>query len=69
VAINRRAGELTISFGGDTDQAMQFACSVPDFALKGQFADMVKLDLHALEQELGFAVDRPAGMWRRLARR
>jgi hypothetical protein len=31
---------------------MQFAC---------------KLDLHALEQELGFR--RPAGMWRRLARR
>ena len=54
VAINRRAGELTISFGGDTNQAMQFAC---------------KLDLHALEQELGFAVGRPAGMWRRLARR
>jgi hypothetical protein len=48
---------------------MQFACSVPDFALKGQFADMVKLDLHALEQELGFTVGRPAGMWRRLARR
>jgi len=28
-------------------------------------ADMVKLDLHALEQEMGFAVGRPAGRWRR----
>jgi hypothetical protein len=69
VAINRRAGELTISFGGDTNQAAQFARSVPDFALKGRFADMVKLDLRALEQEMGFAVGRPAGWWRRLVRR
>ena len=58
--INRRAGELTISFGGDTNQAGQFARSVPDFVLKGRFADQVKLDLHALEQEMGFAVERPA---------
>ena len=69
VAINRRAGELTISFGGDTNQAAQFARSVPDFALKGRFADMVKLDLRALEQEMGFAAGRPAGWWRRLIRR
>jgi hypothetical protein len=69
VAVNRAAGELTISFGGDTNQATQFARSVPDFALKGRFADMVKLDLSALEQELGFAVGRPAGWWRRLVGR
>jgi hypothetical protein len=69
VAINRGAGELTISFGGDTNQATQFARSVPDFALKGRFADMVKLDLTALEQELGFAIGRPAGWWRRLVGR
>jgi hypothetical protein len=69
VTINRRAGELTISFGGDTNQAAQFARSVPDFALKGRFADMVKLDLRALEQEMGFAAGRPAGWWRRLVRR
>jgi hypothetical protein len=69
VAVNRGAGELTISFGGDTNQATQFARSVPDFALKGRFADMVKLDLTALEQELGFAIGRPAGWWRRLVGR
>ena len=69
VTINRRAGELTISFGGDTNQATQFARSVPDFVLKGRFADMVKLDLRALEQEMGFAAGRPAGWWRRLVRR
>src|SRR5271166_1326397 len=49
-----------------SNQAMQFARSVPDFALKGRFADLVKLDLQALEQEMGFAVGRPAGWWRRL---
>jgi hypothetical protein len=69
VAINRRAGELTIGFGGDTNQAAQFARSVPDFALKGRFADMVKLDLKALEQEMGFAVGRSSGWWRRLVGR
>ena len=69
VMVNRRAREMTISFGGDTNQAMQFARSVPDFALKGRFADMVKLDLLALEQEMGFSVGQPAGWWRRLVRR
>ena len=58
ITINRRAGELTISFSGDTNQAGQFARSVPDFVLKGRFANQVKVDLHALEQEMGFAVER-----------
>jgi hypothetical protein len=30
VAVNRAAGELTISFGGDSNQATQFARSVPN---------------------------------------
>jgi hypothetical protein len=50
-------------------RAMQFARSVPDFALKGRFADIVRLDLQALEQEMGFAVGRSAGWWRRLVGR
>lgn len=69
ISINRRAGELTISFGGDTNQAAQFARSVPDFVLKGRFADLVKLDLRALEQEMGFAAGTPRAWWRRLLRR
>jgi hypothetical protein len=69
VSVNRRAGELTISFGGDTNQAGQFARSVPDFVLKGRFADQVKLDLHALEQEMGFAVERTRAWWQRILRR
>ena len=69
VIVNRRAGELTIGFGGDTNQAAQFARSVPDFVLKGRFADLVKLDLHALEQEMGFSVSRSPAWWRRLMRR
>jgi hypothetical protein len=66
ITVNRRAGELTISFGGDTNQAGQFARSVPDFVLKGRFADQVKLDLHALEQEMGFAVERSRAWWQRV---
>ena len=69
ITINRRAGELIISFGGDTNQAGQFARSVPDFVLKGRFADQVKLDLHALEQEMGFAVERSRAWWERILRR
>jgi hypothetical protein len=69
IAINRRAGELTISFSGDTNQAGQFARSVPDFVLKGRFADQVKLDLHALEQEMGFAVERSRAWWQRILKR
>jgi len=69
VEVNRRLGELTIGFGGDTNQATQFARSVPDFVLKGRFADLVKLDLQTLEQEMGFSVGRRPGWWRRLKRR
>ncbi len=60
ITLNRRLGELTISFVGDTNQAAQFARSVPDFVLKGRFADLVKLDLSVLEQEMGFAVSQYA---------
>jgi hypothetical protein len=69
VTVNRRSGELTISFSGDTNQAMQFARSVPDFVLKGRFADLVKLDLVALEREMGFAVGLSRTWWRRILRR
>jgi hypothetical protein len=69
VAVNRRAGELTISFGGDTNQAAQFTRMVPDFVLKGRFVDRVTLDLAALEQEMGFDVAAAGGWWRRLLRR
>ena len=69
VTVNRRAAELTVSFGGDTNQAGQFARSVPDFVLKGRFADVVRLDLQALEQEMGFAVGQRAGWWHRIMRR
>ena len=69
IAVNRRAGEITISFGGDTNQAAQFARSVPDFVLKGRFADLVKLDLEALEAEMGFDAATRRAWWRRLLRR
>ena len=69
VTVNRRAGELLVSFGGDTNQAGQFARSVPDFVLKGRFADVVRLDLRALEGEMGFAVGQGRAWWQRIMRR
>jgi len=69
ITVNRRAREIMIGFGGDTNQAAQFARSVPDFVLKGRFADLVKLDLQALEQEMGFDVGTARAWWRRLMRR
>jgi hypothetical protein len=69
ITVNRRGGEITISFGGDTIQAGQFARMVPDFVLKGRFADLVKLDLKALEQEMGFDVLTMRAWWQRLLRR
>ena len=44
-------------------------CGVGDFVLKGRFADLVKLDLQALERELGFAVGTMRPRWRYLIRR
>ena len=69
VSVNRRTGELAVSFGGDTNQAAQFARSVPDFVLKGRFADVVRLDLSALEQEMGVAVGQTRAWWQRILRR
>jgi hypothetical protein len=69
VTINRRTGEVAVSFGGDNNQAAQFARSVPDFALKGRFADLVRLDLRAVEQEIGLAVGKNRGWWQKLLSR
>jgi len=44
------------------------ARSLPDFMLKGRFADLVKLDLQALELEMGFDVETTRPWWRRLIR-
>jgi hypothetical protein len=51
------------------NQAAQFAKGVPDFVLKGRFADIVKLDLEAIEKEMGVSVDGRGGFWRWLKSR
>jgi NgoFVII restriction endonuclease N-terminal PLD domain len=56
VSIDRAAGDLVVHFAGDHHQAARFEKLVPAQALKGRFADAVKLDLAALEQEYGFNV-------------
>jgi hypothetical protein len=65
IAVNRKSGEITINFGGDTNQAAQFARGVPDFVLRGRFADVVRLDLDAVEKEMNLPVERRKGFWRR----
>lgn len=55
VRINRASGDLVIDFRGDHNQAARFEKLVPAQALKGRFADAVKLDLDALERDFGFA--------------
>jgi len=66
VVVNRKTREISINFGGDTNQANQFAKTVPEFVLKGRFADAVRLDLDALEKEMGLAVTAEKGFWKRL---
>jgi hypothetical protein len=61
VRIKRASGDLVVDFGGDHNQAARFEKLVPAQALKGRFADAVKLDLDALERDFGFAPARRAG--------
>jgi hypothetical protein len=61
VRINRASGDLVVDFGGDHNQAARFEKLVPAQALKGRFADAVKLDLDALERDFGFAPARHPG--------
>ncbi len=68
ISVNRKSGEITINFAGDTNQAAQFARGVPDFVLRGRFADVVRLDLEAVEKEMNLPVDRRKGFWDRLLR-
>ncbi len=67
--VNRRTGEIIINFGGDTNQAAQFARGVPDFVLKGRLADVVRLDLEAIEKEMRLSVEAGRSFWARLLRR
>ena len=61
VRINRASSDLVVDFGGDHNQAARFEKLVPAQALKGRFADAVKLDLDALERDFGFAPARRPG--------
>ena len=61
VRINRASNDLVVDFGGDHNQAARFEKLVPAQALKGRFADAVKLDLDALERDFGFAPTRRPG--------
>jgi hypothetical protein len=70
VTINRRAGELSVNFGGDHVQANNFEKLVPAFALKRRFADSVTIDLKAVEKIYGAqAFSRSRGWFVRLLRR
>lgn len=55
IALSRDKRLMQVRFGGDIRQAMAFEKSVPEFVSKGRIADAVKLDIQAMENELGFA--------------
>ena len=46
---------MRVRFGSDIRQAVEFEKSVPEFVFKGRISDTIKLDLQAMEKELGFA--------------
>ncbi len=65
VHIDRGRKEIILDFGGDHNQARQFARSVPDFILKSKTVDKVVMDLEALEDELGLQFAK-AGWWKQI---
>lgn len=72
IALSRDKRFMQVRFGGDIRQAMAFEKSVPEFVSKGRIADAVKLDIQAMENELGFApvhhtslIERIMKVWKR----
>lgn len=66
--MDRRRGELSIQFDGDRSQALQFAKMMPAWAVKERLADIVRLDMAALEAELGFRASHAKWFHRLLGR-
>ena len=63
VAVDRRAGVMTLRFAGDTNAALRFEKMVPAQVLRGRIADALTLDLVALERECGYASPAAARSW------
>lgn len=66
IALSRDKRLMQVRFGGDIRQAMAFEKSVPEFVSKGRIADAVKLDIQAMENELGFAPIHHSSLVKRL---
>jgi hypothetical protein len=63
VAVDRRAGVMTLRFAGDTNAALRFEKMVPAQVLRGRIADALTLDVVALERECGYATSAVARSW------
>jgi hypothetical protein len=63
VAVDRRAGVMTLRFAGDTNAALRFEKMVPAQVLRGRIADALTLDVVALERECGYAASAAARSW------
>ncbi|MCE2564557.1 hypothetical protein [Komagataeibacter sp. FNDCF1] len=55
IILSRDRRFMRVRFGGDIRKAVAFEKSVPEFVFKGRISDTIKLDVHAMEKELGFA--------------
>lgn len=66
ITLSRDRRFMRARFAGDIRQAVAFEKSVPEFVFKGRIADTVKLDLMAMENELGFAPIRQTSVLGRI---
>ncbi|MDT8870367.1 hypothetical protein RAA17_01915 [Komagataeibacter rhaeticus] len=66
ITLSRDRRFMRVRFAGDIRQAVAFEKSVPEFVFKGRIADTVKLDLMAMENELGFAPIRQTSVLGRI---
>ena len=68
IILSRDKRFMRVRFGGDIRQAVAFEKSVPEFVFKGRIADTVKLDLLAMEEELGFSPVRNTSLLGRVVK-
>lgn len=68
ITLSRDRRFMHISFANDIRQAIAFEKSVPEFVFNGRIADTVKLNLLAMEEELGFSPVRNNSLLERVVK-
>lgn len=63
VSLDEKAGVMTLRFSGDTNAAARFEKLVPTQVLKGRIADVIMLDMVALQKECGYSTATRNRSW------